>query len=250
MWVVLVSFLLLDLLVLHKSYPLKTVILNFLGFFPNADIDTAINSPLWYFTLILFYYLLFPLVYRKEKYVISALILVVVGYVFSHMKLPVTKDVLKLYQLHYLAFPLGVLFAHFYIKKPGIKIKNYLTKVFSEKWLVTFSFYALNLLLLICFGYMAINSGVGEKVWVEQLISILTVLVLVLVLLLKDVQSKLLIVLGEYSYEIYLIQWPLLYRYDYIYKEFPPFMGTLIYLVLFLALGYMMKKTLKALIKA
>ena len=59
MWFVLVATLLLDKYLIGLTYPSSTIIPNLLGFFPNSDLYTAVNSPLWYFSLILFYYLLF-----------------------------------------------------------------------------------------------------------------------------------------------------------------------------------------------
>lgn len=227
MWVVLVLILLLDNYLLARTYNLKTIVQSFFGFFPNSDINSAINSPLWYFSLILFYYLLFPLVYSKRMPLLSICIILLSGFLVTRLPLPVTVDVLKLYKLHFLAFPLGMAFA--YISKVKVSVD-----IFSRYFLI--------FLLSILFVYTAIHSGVGKNVITEQLISLVSMSALVLIFLLKNFQSNLLITLGKYSYEIYLIQWPLMYRFDFIYKHTPAFLGTLLYIGLFLVFGFVLKR--------
>jgi peptidoglycan/LPS O-acetylase OafA/YrhL len=104
------------------------------------------------------------------------------------------------------------------------------------------------ILFSLFFVYTCINSGVGERIRVESFISSLSLLSLVFIFLLKRFQSDLLITFGKYSYEIYLIQWPLMYRYDFIYKYTQPFLGTILYLVAFLVIGYVLNKVIKLLL--
>ena len=231
MWLVLVSTLILDFYILNRTYSVTTIIQNILGFFPNGDIDSAINSPLWYFSLILFYYLVFPVVFIRKKPWLSALILLIIGYFVTKIALPVSSDVLKLYKLHYLAFPLGMLFAYF--KDIVLKQLVALNRFLIVRYLLLIS-------LSILVGYTAINSGVGDTLWTEQATSLVTVASLLLIFLIKPVQSKFLILLGVYSYEIYLIQWPLMYRFDFIYKYTPAFLGTLLYLGIFIIAGFVL----------
>ncbi|OGC45548.1 hypothetical protein A2V49_01130 [candidate division WWE3 bacterium RBG_19FT_COMBO_34_6] len=250
MWIVLISILILDFFILGKFYTINTIVQSILGFFPNSDIDLAINSPLWYFTLVLFYYLIFPLVFWRKKPIISIVIVLLLGYFVTSIKLPFTKDVLKLYQLHYLAFPLGMVFANLDKGKIGVRINNKLLKISSNPIIIFFLRYFLIFLLFLFFCYTALNSGVGEKIMTEQLLSLCTVLSLVLILLIKDIQSGILVILGKYSYEIYLIQWPFMYRHDFIYKYTPPFLGTLIYIALFLIIGLILNRIVKFIIRA
>ncbi len=249
MWVVLITFLILDHYLLSRSYSLLTILQNILGFFPDSSIDASINSPLWYFTLILFYYLLFPLVYRKEKPVISAILVLLLGYVMVNISLPVTKDVLKLYKLHLFAFPFGILFAYVFNNKHALELKNKIKIMKFGAHKVTLLRFLLIFLLTIIFAYTSINSDVGEKIISEALMSMITMASLVSIILLMKIQSNLLIILGKYSYEIYLIQWPLMYRYDLFYKYTPPFLGTLLYIAVFLLIGFIMKIVIRKAIK-
>lgn len=238
MWLVLIAVVFSDFFILGKTYGAATILQSFAGFFPNADIDTAINSPLWYFTLILFYYLLFPLVYKKTRPILSIFAVLLVSLAVVNIDLPVTSDVLKLYRLHVLAFPLGMAFAYIAQRKIGLKLSTDLSRLTSNKKLTYLLRCSLIAVLAGIFMITSINSGVGEEISVEQLSSLVTVLSLVGIFLLKNVQSEALMTLGKYSYEIYLIQWPLMYRYDVIYKHTPAFLGTILYILVFLAIGY------------
>ncbi len=242
MWLVLFLVLVLDYLLLGKAYEFTFIVKSTLGFFSVADISTSLNSPLWYFTFILFYYLTFPIIFRKDKPLVSAGLMMLLGFLFTKLNLPVTVDVLKLYQTHYLLFPLGMAFAVLNEKKPGIKFRNILEKISPNPTLTVVIRYVLVGLLVTAFGYIAVHSGVGKGVMKEQLPSIAAVFILVLIFLLKDVHSKLLMVFGTYSYEIYLTQWPLMYRYDFIYKYTPAFLGTLLYLVFFISIGFVLSR--------
>ncbi|MDP2874363.1 MAG: acyltransferase [bacterium] len=235
MWLMLIPVLVLDAYLLNRVYDFKTVLRSFLGFFPVADLDTSINSPLWYFSLILFYYLIFPLVFWRNKVLLSAVAIWLLGFIMTKLNLPVSRDVLKLYQLHYLAFPLGMSLAYIFSKKP----------VLPAFLRTDFVRYVLIILLACVFGYTAIHSGIGGKITTEHLISLVTMSSALLIVLLMNFQSDVLIVLGKYSYEIYLIQWPLMYRYDIIYKHTPAYLGTLLYLAVFLVIGFILHRLAK-----
>lgn len=250
MWLALLAILCLDVFILGKSYSSMGLFQNFFGFFPYADIYGAFDSPLWYFSLILFYYLIFPLVYRNSNPIISAVLVLLLGFVVTHLKLPVASDVLKLYQLHYIAFPLGMVFALLNRGKPVVALKEYLVIKFARPRIVSSINWALVILASIIVGYTAIHSGVGDKLIIEQSTSIITVVALVVIMLFKDIQSRFLILLGKYSYEIYLLHWPIMYRYDFIYKYFPAFLGTLLYIFIFIAFGFIFNRITRLLVKS
>lgn len=244
MWVVLAVFLVLDAVLLSRHYHLAIIISNFFGFFPSADIWLSVNSPLWYFSAILFYYLLFPLVFSKRLAILSALFLLSLGYFLSDLKLPVSADVLKLYKLHYLAFPLGMVFATFlqYIRDHPLNLPPIprLDALFAK-------FFAIVLLIGV-FCYTAIYSGVGGEPVTEQLISLGSLGCLVIIFYLKGFYSRFLTLLGIYSYELYLFHWPLMSRYDFLYKRFSASVATVLYFTLLLIIGFFLKMLVNRLV--
>jgi peptidoglycan/LPS O-acetylase OafA/YrhL len=270
-WIVLVSFLLLDFFILKISYPWQTVLKGFFGIFTRADIYQDINSPFWYFTLILFYYLIYPLVFLKKMPWVSALIIYIVSYLIVFQWNPTfIFQVSSFYLFHILAFPLGMLFAWGYkerervnawfikiwkqYKRKNQKIFGLIGKIFKitsvkrfEKNMLTSLRYLVMVGLVFLIGYTTAHSG-AENQSIVALISNITVLAIFILFVLKKFDFKLLSFVGLYSYEIYLLHWPIMYRYDIFYRYFPAGIATALYLVLFLFLAWVIHKIVERII--
>ena len=234
MWVVLTIYLLLDYVVLQRTYSTASIVQNFCGFFPRADLFTNVNSPLWYFSLIFYYYLIFPLFLLKKIRPLSPVLMLIFTYLLLQQNLPVHRDVINLYKLHFISFPLGVFLALFLNRWPitAINIKNIVKA-------------PLLAVLIFVFLYTAVNSHVAADPKIEQSVSIITMLSLVSTFLLLNWQAKIFNLFGKYSYEIYLLHWPILSRYDLFYQNFPASLATLLYLALFIALAWLLNKIIK-----
>lgn len=229
LWVFLIVFLLLDKFLLNQTYQLGTVIESFFGIFRHADIYRDINSPLWYLTLILFYYLTFPFVFMRERPGISALLWLLIGYGITKLNPGYFASVNHLHTWHIVAFPFGCWFAGLvnkpsaYLKKLVGWLQNVRLKTPSVvRWPLKILAIAA---LLLTISYWMINPGVGGNKWILQVISITTLIEIILVAWLKPIRFRLLEWLGVYSYEIYLLHWPLLYRYDFILGRLPAGLG-------------------------
>ncbi len=249
LWLVLLVFLLLDYFVLHRTYAGAYIGRSFLGWFPSADLATDINSPLWYFSLILFYYLIFPLFFSKKYYWLSAVAIYLASHLLSsylllHNDSSYFVDVMRLYKIHLLAFPLGVLLAGLYFQRHKLDrlVKIVREVVHHQRPSRIISYYILAGILLLVFAYTAYHSNVDAKPLKEQLTSLLTLLAILVIFLIKKFDIKLFSLFGFYSYEIYLLHWPILYRYDLFYKYTPAWLATVLYLVLFIILAYLLKK--------
>lgn len=253
LWLVLALFFAADLFFLGRSFSMNTVIKSFLGWFPSADIYRDLNSPLWYFTPIIFYYLIFPWFFQKKLSFISPILILLLSVFILNIKLPVQELVFNLYKLHILAFPLGMIFALVAGGAGGRFLQGLLSflngELFKEGRRSIFFRFTLILLLSAVFIYTSFNSGVGEDKVKEQTISLVTTFSLVFIFLLKDIKFKFLNIFGEYSYLIYLIHWPLMYRYDLLYKNLPPSIATVAYLLLFIILGILLQKSVDWILK-
>lgn len=235
LWVILGAFFLLDLFLLDRSYGLTYIVQSILGFYPSADLTKDVNSPLWYITPILVYYIVFPLLYVKKLPLFSAGLVALVGLFLTRLPLPVSQDVLKLYKLHYLAFPLGIFL---------YRILPYLSKakiVFTSNRMVTIAKLTAVVMLLTLGSYTSIKSGVGQGVYKEQLTSLVTAFSFILAFTLVNIQSKLLALIGNLSYEIYLLHWPVLSRYDFLYNRLNDYVATIFYLLTFMISGWLLK---------
>lgn len=238
MWIVLTVFLVMDYFILDRSFQLKLIVQNYLGFFPWADLFKSVNSPLWYFSMILFYYLIFPLIFHKKMTYAAPLALLIIPYWVLKQELPIVIDVINLYKVHLVSFPLGVLFALIIQDKNLALLRFHFKNIFLRSNLK----FLLIPLFIGVFAYTSINSGVGEEKKIEQTISLITMFSIIFVFIAKNIRSKILSLFGNYSYEIYLLHWPLLAQYDLFYRYLPASVATVCYLIYFLALAYCLRK--------
>lgn len=251
-WVCLIVFFALDFWLLNINYGWGYMIQAFLGFFSRANLYLDVNSPFWYFTWIVMYYLIFPWFLIKKAPWLSAIL--IYGFTFLIIKSEphILNQVIHLFRVHLLAFPLGVLLGWFFNQSNlYLKIKEFfsqkkdlaLAPILSEKKSYEKLLFRLGLSLILIAGFLYLfkNSGVGEKPIIEEFISILTSLVLVALFLLKRFEIKTLYLFGIFSYEIYMFHWPLMYRYDFLFKYFPAWLALSLYLLIFLGLGWLLK---------
>jgi peptidoglycan/LPS O-acetylase OafA/YrhL len=266
LWLSLISFLALDAWLLNRFYPSSEVIFSFVGFFPTANLWFSLNSPLWFLTPLIFYYLLFPLIFRPKHPWFSAVAITAVSFLAFWPGWPVSGQVLKFYQTHSLAFPLGVLFALLLVSPQAVcrlclrrdrcrsravaeKIKFWFSKMSQRKWPAEFLMrlrfqsdywrWFLVIILAIAAIYTAYYSGVGQGIWHEQLIALFTMLCLVLAFILKKTKFVLLELFGVYSFEVYLLHWPIIGRYSNWLESWPPALLAFIWLTGLLFLGWL-----------
>lgn len=242
LWIVLIFIILSDYLILSKIYPFNEILYSFSGYFPVADLYNNINSPLWFITPIIIYYLIFPLIFHKKYLYLSGILLIIFSYIllfnqniidFFVSKTIFNYDVLSLYQIHFAAFPLGMISADLIFNQNifrNIKFNPLL------QGLLVFS-----AIIIIC--YFSINSFVGIDKTKEQFISLIVSLLMVFVFVFKNIKITLLSLFGIYSYEIYLVHWPILSRYDIFFNILPPALAVILYLLLFLGIGFILQKT-------
>jgi len=235
LWFILGAFFLLDLVLLDRLYGLICIIRSILGFYPSADLTNDVNSPLWYITPILVYYIVFPLLYVKKFPLVSAVLVALVGLVLMQLPLPVNQDVLKLYKLHYLAFPSGILLYQLLSSLSRVKLN------FTSIRTIKIARLMAVIALLIIASYTSIKSGVGQWMYREQLTSLITAVSFILAFTLINIRFKPLALVGSLSYEIYLLHWPILSRFDFLYIRFNGYIATIFYLLIFMILGWLLK---------
>ncbi len=242
MWISLIIFLFLDFWLLKLSYPSKTLIDSFLGYFPTANLFTNINSPLWFFSLILIYYVTFPWLFWKRLPWIYPFIIIFGARWLLQQTPPDDFKNLDLYLKHYLAFPLGVstaiLIMNSYIQKFFIFSLHLWNK--TTRYIQLILRFIVILIISIIFHYQAIYSNVGTTPALEQQTSLIQMALLLILFWLIPLQIKLWEWLGKYSYEIFLLHWPILARYEFLYRFIPASIATFIYLWLFLGISYVL----------
>jgi len=101
---------------------------------------------------------------------------------------------------------------------------------------------------MVIFLYTSINSGVGQDLKTEHGISLITTLSLVFIFSLSKLKFKLFSIFGVFSYEIYLLHWPILLRHN-LFLSLPPFLIVVVSLILLVILGYALQKLVEKIAK-
>lgn len=237
-WIVLGTFLTLDFFVLGKTYTLSFLLQSLFGIFIHADVQIDFNSPFWYFSFILFFYLLFPIVFSKRYPWISAIILYLIVWKTVQTEPQFLKNVSNLYEVHMLAFPLGIIGAWLMTtQQNAFEVCKSVCGQYKR-----YTYIPVVAALLAFIGYFAIHANVGAEAYLEERTSIVIMFALLLFFAIKKRESKLFSLFGLYSYEIYLFHWPLLYRYDFFYINLPAWIATLLYLAVFIALAKLLHR--------
>lgn len=234
LWITLALWYVLDFLILDISYGFFAMMKSFAGIFTTADIFFDVNSPLWYISLILFYYLAFPLIFSRRYPYYSAAALYIFTYGIIWLEPRWLSNVVPLYEVHLLAFPLGITaaaLARNWKRIPEIRLGAL--------------YYAILATIVFSIAYFAINSGVGKDHWAAEGISLLTTFLIIAFFTLKRFEVRLFSLFGAVSFEIYLIHWPILYRYDILFKYLPAGTAMIAYLALFLFLGRVLQQIIQ-----
>ena len=243
-WICLIVFFTLDYFFLNINYGFAYVARAFLGLFWHADLYVDVNSPFWYFSWIVLYYLLFPLLFIKKAPWLSAIIMYLLTWGFISYQPAFLNQVIHLYRVHQIAFPLGMLMGWFFNSSAiWTKFKSALDKSLAaiRSYGQTLLNIGVSLILIGAIWYFVKNSGVGQSPLTEELVSNITCLLLIALFLIKRLEIKTLYWFGFFSYEIYMFHWPLMYRYDFLYKYLPVWLALSLWLVIFLGLGWLLK---------
>jgi peptidoglycan/LPS O-acetylase OafA/YrhL len=244
LWIVLAIYFTLAYFVHGTTFSAEYIAKSFAGIFLRADANQDINSVLWYFTIVLFYYILFPILFIRKYIWLSALALIAISTIIVFRDPVILHDVMRLYQVHILAFPLGMLVAWvFTLKRVQLGVPR-IIKIVHQAYLerteiqARRSLYVVAVLLLsVLIGFSAVHSFVDEQPLLEQLSSLLTMFLIIALFIVKRFEVGLFALFGYVSFEVYLLHWPLLNRYDVLYSHLPAWLATILYFALFLLLG-------------
>jgi peptidoglycan/LPS O-acetylase OafA/YrhL len=253
-WIVLSVLFVCDYLFRDIHYSLVYMLQSFAGLFPRASAFEDVNSPFWYISWMLMFYALFPLLFMRERPWLTAILLAVIANIFALMD-PLHLQVNWLHRLHTNAFSLGILLAWWMHSKPAtVKVLEEFRNQPGTKirYLVAF-------IALITAGYMACHntpdnwptvagllesSGFDKGFFIGQASSLLAMTALIVFFSLKTFDNKFLYIYGVYSYETYLLHWPLMSRYDIFFHHLPVWAATIAWLVAFLGVGWALRKAI------
>ena len=249
-WIALIIMFIADALFMDKTYSVGYIIKSMLGFFPTADGFGDVNSPFWYITWMIMFYLLYPLVFFKDKPWLSAIILAVIATIIGTFNI-FDLGSNWLHRLHTVAFSMGIILAWLLQVKEGEKnrfieyIKDFRDNSKDMKYIV------IAIMFVIVFyvsqrtgagSWPTLTSILGQGFFVEQLMSIVIMLAFTVIFILKKVDSKFLTMYGVYSYEVYLIHWPLMAKYDIFFVYLPAWAAVIAWLVAFILVSMLLQR--------
>ena len=249
-WIALIIMFIADAVFMDKTYSVGYIIKSMLGFFPTADGFGDVNSPFWYITWMIMFYLIYPLVFFKDKPWLSAIILAVIATIIGTFNI-FDLGSNWLHRLHTVAFSMGIILAWLLQLKEGEKnrfieyIKDFRDNSKDMKYIV------IAIMFVIVFyvsqrtgagSWPALTSILGQGFFVEQLMSIVIMLAFTVIFILKKIDSKFLTMYGVYSYEVYLIHWPLMAKYDIFFVYLPAWAAVIAWLVAFILVSMLLQR--------
>ena len=251
-WIVLIILFTCDYFFKDIHYSIVYILQSFLGWFPRASAFEDVNSPFWYISWMLMFYALFPLLFMRKRPWLTAILLAVIANVVA-LTDPLHLQVNWLHRLHTNAFSLGILLAWWMSTNPSkVKILEAFRNQSSGA-----SRYIVVIFALIFAGYMACHSSAGNwpqlasslkaagfdpGFFIGQTTSLITMAALIIFFSLKKFDNRFLHIYGVYSYETYLLHWPLMSRYDIFFHHFPAWAATIFWVIAFIGIGWLLQK--------
>jgi peptidoglycan/LPS O-acetylase OafA/YrhL len=251
-WLVLIILFIADENILHITYTPKYILDSLMEWFPQARAFDDVDSPLWYINWLVMFYVLFPILFMPKRPWLTAILLAVIANIIAITD-PLHLQANWLHRLHTNAFSLGMLLAWLLARKNGFSENIAWFKNKSEGPARPFVL-ALSLGLATYMIYhgkpgdwplltsVLTNWGANANFFIGQTTSLIAMAMLVIVFSLKRLDCKVLYLFGLYSYETYLLHWPLLERYDHLFNYFPAWLAVIIWLCIFIGLGWLLQK--------
>ena len=250
-WVALIIIFAADAIFLNINYTPSYITQSLLGWFPTAVGFGDVNSPFWYITWMIMFYALYPIVFSVKRPWLSALILAVIATLLGVYN-PFDMGDNWLHRLHTLAFPLGIVAAWLLMKtkEKENKLVKYLEDFRNKssgvlRLLIIAAMFALVVYMSLhttANHWPILTSILGKGYFVEQLTSLVIMFAFIVIFSLKKLDNKFLAIYGLYSFEVYLIHWPLIGRYDIFFDIFPAGVAVIAWIITFILISWVLQK--------
>ncbi|MDZ7819498.1 MAG: acyltransferase [Aliarcobacter sp.] len=250
-WVALIIIFAADAIFLNVFYTPLYMVQSLLGWFPTAVGYGDVNSPFWYITWMIMFYALYPIVFSVKRPWLTALILAVVATLLGVYN-PFDMGDNWLHRLHTLAFPLGIVAAWLLMKtkEKENKLVKYLEDFRNKS--TGISRYVIIIAMFGVVYYMSLHTTanhwptltalLGKGYFVEQFTSLVIMFAFIVIFSLKKLDNKFLAIYGLYSFEVYLIHWPLIGRYDIFFDIFPAGVAVIAWIITFILVSWLLQK--------
>jgi membrane-bound acyltransferase YfiQ involved in biofilm formation len=246
-WIATIVILILDFIILDRLLPFNKIIMTLLGLNIHKELN-HLDYVRWFVTFILFWYVIFFIGQNiLKKSIIPSF------YIFiSLILLPLNYYIFHLGWIAFFAFPTGYFFARYY--KNLLKVYNSKSNLFF--WLSCVGFlYALIFNLIL--SNQSINSIIYDNIpnialyYIKEFNNIILSICLIFIsgrFVVKGFESKLLIYLGQYSYELMLLHGVFLIKYNPILRgsnDFYNYFGFILLVSMILGMSIILSKLSK-----
>ncbi len=245
LWFTLVLFYSLDYLLLERSHSIPKILFSFLGII-NPDPP---NGPDWFISYIIFLYLIF---YLSSQLRIGDNSKTILLFVFSYLAMVAIEsltflDYFKMWPKYALVFPLAVL-----IGQHRNTISYHLDSLRRVSLLLyllcvvgCLVLYKINFIFSFASQWQPTFLSTNFPFFIDSFRPLYIVLFSVMLLRFIDtlkIQSRFLLTLGNYSFEIYLLHMPFMVYYDFFLFRKPLAIFFIIYCGLMLTIGIVLRK--------
>ena len=87
-----------------------------------------------------------------------------------------------------------------------------------------------------------LTAILGKGYFVDQFTSLVIMFAFIVIFSLKKLDNKFLAIYGLYSFEVYLIHWPLIGRYDVFFDIFPAGVAVIAWIITFILVSWLLQK--------
>jgi peptidoglycan/LPS O-acetylase OafA/YrhL len=232
LWITLIVFILLDYFLINTRHPLQEILPHMLG----VNDKFSINPPTWFIEYILIQYVVYRLI---SKLPFSGSFKLAALFIFC-FAIALLVDSTRLY--HYYSawlpytfiFPAGILFGKY--QSP---IVLFITKYIRNRFYLLAPLF---ICLAVFYYWEQFMPDMFLSLMIRPLILLIPIILLLIIYEGFNLQSSFLIFLGNYSYEIFLLHWPFMIKYDFILFRAPLYISFFVYFAVLLILAYMLGK--------
>ncbi len=220
----------------HKNTIPKSIILSSM-----FGINTQVDPTMWYISFILLWYVAFYVVFGLSvNNTIKIALLLVFSFIIKYTA-PSGSTLLNApyeYSLHAFAFPIGVMGA--------LYSKNVLASLKTKRNQISV-LAAVAILLLVGFVLTYRDISIEHQTIYTIINLMLSVSLIIFITLLSylRIESKLLVLLGAYSYEIYLFEALFFTRYDVLHKFSNKWVSLFLYIFMILLFSFVLNTFVK-----
>ncbi len=223
------AWIIIDLIVFRKRYSLQVIATSVAG----LDLTRSIDPSMWYISFLILWYVIFYLIFKLPlPNIVKALVLFGIAYFLNNQYMSDYQSISYQGRLHAYNFPIGVLLS-LYGSRLLKTINN--SKIIFLAILValsTASFYMLYPSTLVSMAYY---SG-------SNLAFALSSIFLFMIIDLFDIKLMALSMMGNISYEMYLFEFVLLFKYGLITLSDSKVIGGLTYFLVLILISVLFHK--------